>query len=82
MNSATISDCGILLLDKLIEGAEKHGVIAVYVFIVFVFMALLIVSLMRNALKTKDKEIERLVESRNKLEDIVLTNRKSSGRKK
>lgn len=64
--------------ELLIEGAEKHGVIAVYVFIVFAFMAYLIIKLVRITLKTKDEEIERLVEERNKFQEIVLKERKSS----
>jgi hypothetical protein len=66
------------LLEVLIQAAEKHGVIAIFVFLVFVLMAGLIVYLMRATIKTKDEEIERLVAERNKLQDIILEERKSS----
>lgn len=68
--------------ELLIEGAEKHGVASVYVFLVFGFMAFLIIRLINISLKTKDKEISRLVDERNKLQDIILKQRKSSQEQK
>ncbi|MBS1258909.1 MAG: hypothetical protein MAG551_01973 [Candidatus Scalindua arabica] len=68
--------------ELLIEGAEKHGIVAVFVFLVFSFLVILVAYLLRNTLKTKDKEIERLVKERNRLQDTILKKRISTKQSK
>lgn len=72
------------LLDGFVELAEKYGLETAAIIAVLVFHYWLIFWLIRQVIKSKDTEIERLVKNRNELQKVLLrkTSRLSSGRKK
>ncbi len=72
------------LFDGFIELAEKYGLETAAIIAVLVFHYWLIFWLIRQVIKSKDKEIDRLVQNRNELQKVLLrnTSRLSSARKK
>lgn len=72
------------LFDGFIELAEKYGLETAAIIALLVFHYWLIFWLIRQVIKSKDKEIDRLVQNRNELQKVLLrnTNRLSSARKK
>lgn len=78
ITSTTLLEKCYKILDFIANIIDKHGIFAGYSFIVFLFMSGIIIWLIWYILKSKDKEIERIVTERNKFIDIVLKNRISS----
>ena len=70
-------------LDQIIGGsfqlADKHGPFALFALLLLGITGGMVVWLVRQSLETKEREIERLVEDRNKFQDIVLKDRRSTG---
>ena len=72
------------LIDGFMELTEKYGLETASIIALLVFHYWLIFWLIRQVIKSKDKEIDRLVENRNELQAVLMgnTNRLSSARKK
>jgi len=66
------------LTDVFLKIAEQHGPFVALTVFVLVFFGTLIYWLMRQVIKSKNAEIDRLVKERNKLQDIILRKRLST----
>lgn len=64
--------------DAFSELAKEHGLFAALAVIMLAFFGRLTYWLIREVIKSKNAEIERLVEERNKLQDIILDKRMST----
>jgi len=70
------------IVDAFLKLAKEHGAFTAF-FITGIFAHYLFIYwLIRQIIKSKDKEIERLVDSRNKLQDNLLEGDRLSTRKK
>lgn len=61
---------------------QKYGPFAALLVLVVATYQYLLWKVWTGRLRDKDAEIERVVKSRNRLEDVLLKNRRSSRRKK
>ena len=83
MRPCTTMDAWIPLLKDLISSVQqKYGVFAALLILFFIFHELVVYRLWKGRLKDKDREIERLVQERNRLQEVILPERLSSGGKK
>jgi hypothetical protein len=84
LNHADKERGGVLagFTDSFLKVAKEHGPFAALAVIMLAFFGRLAYWLIREVIKTKDAEIERLVEERNKLQDVISRERLSTRKKK
>jgi len=71
-----------LIVKTFIQIADKHGAYVALTVCQFAFFGSLIVYLLLKLVGAHEKEIKRLVEERNKLQDMVLNKRLTSEKSK
>jgi cell division protein FtsB len=63
------------LTDVFLKIAEQHGPFVALTVIMLIFFGALTYWLIRQVIKSKNAEIDRLVKERNKLQEIILRKR-------
>lgn len=70
-----------VLIDGFLKIAKIHGPFVAFAVIIVFSLMLIVIWLIKEAIRPREEEIERLVGERDKLQDIILKRRLTSQKK-